>query len=467
MRKDVSGLVGTLFDSVAGIVASASPDSSELLSKSFEQFGEALAQQLDVEYGPDPEPLAKGLNHVAAFASALSKMDASVEAIKSGQPIFEDDNEPVVASTMAALDRFVGHGVILLKQMVNDTADLPEDEEDLERAEQAGELIKVESEFGGEMLVKSELPEDLAQYLTDPLDLMAEMASMGSAMIDDARDIADVLLQGDPEAIPDDLAKALPLVFDLRKEAPPFARKKRPEEADPDQDEGAEEGDDESDPMASGGAPGRAPGGGGPGMGDDDAGESGDAGAGGPQQDPIETITKLASIIVVIAGSLQEGAAAQGGMQQDAAAGQGADPRNVGLQRGEPILDQPLQKILGGEAEIQVPGLGQMTFAEAIEELNTLRKQVPALNKELGEKGSALNLLKQRYDQIAGQPMRQPGMQKAVPVSKAEDGMPGGVSTEDDMQKLEKLQGSDSEGGAAAKFLIGRVHQGGGTPLVP
>jgi Mg2+ and Co2+ transporter CorA len=149
------------------------------------------------------------------------------------------------------------------------------------------------------------------------------------------------------------------------------------------------------------------------------------------------------------------------------AGGQASDPRNVGLQRGEPILDQPLQKILQGEAELQIPGMANMTFAEALEELGQLRKQVPQLSKALGEKDGALKLLKTRYEEIAAQPVKPPGMQKVAPVSKGEDSMPEAPTIEGDMEKLEKLQNADPEGGAAAKFLIGRVHQGGGTPLVP
>lgn len=469
MRKDVSGLVDTLYDSVAGIVASAAPETNTLLTKSFGEFADALEAQLEAEYGPDPEPLAKGLNHVSAFANALVKMEASIEAIKAGTPIYEDDNEPVVASTQAALDRFLGHGMVLLKQMANDTARMPENEEDLERAEQAGELVKVMSQFGDEMLVKSELPEDLVPYLTDPLDLMTEIASLGHEFVEDARDIADNLLAADPEAIPEDLVKMFPLVFEdpLQKafppKRPPAAQAGRNQGDEGDDGDQADQGDgsdqDDTDPQFQMGQGA----GGGPG-----AGDTSDVADDTPQN-PIETITRLASIIVVISGSLQQAMGGQGaqGQQPDMAGGQGADVRNVGLQRGEPILDQPLQKILAGEAELQVPGMGQMTFAEALEELGQLRKQVPQLNKALGEKDSALGLLKQRYQEIAGQPVRPPGMAKGLPVSKSEDGMPGGTTIEGDAEKLEKLAEADPEGGQAAKFLIGRVHQGGGTPLVP
>ncbi len=474
MRKDVSGLVDTLYDSVAGIVASASPDTNDLLTKSFTEFGNALGEQLEAEYGPDPEPLAKGLNHVSAFANALMKMEVSVQAIKAGTPIYADDNEPVVASTAAALDRFMGHGIVLLKQLANDTARIPDDEEDMERAEQAGELIKIESQFGDEMLLKTDLPEDLAAYLTDPLDLMTEIAGLGSSMIEDARGIADALLGSDPDSIPEEVAEQYPLVFEpLEKEFPPKKKAngggspfgaQRGQSSDQN-DSGDDEGDEPDDGGDEQGAQGQGA----------MAAQGGPGGAGGPAdisddtpQNPIDTITRLASIIVVISGSLQQ---AMGGGQQpqqpDMAGGQGGDPRNVGLQRGEPILDQPLQKILQGEAEIQIPGMGQMTMAEALEELGELRKAVPQLSKALNEKGDALSLLKTRYDQIASQSVRSPGMQKAVPVSKAEDSVPGTHTQENDMEKLEQLQNADPEGGSAAKFLIGRVHQGGGVPLVP
>jgi hypothetical protein len=111
MRKDVSGLVDTLYDSVAGIVASAAPDTNDLLQKSFTEFGDALEQQLEVEYGPDPEPLAKGLNHVSAFANALVKMEASIEAIKAGTRFTGRQRTGGRLDGGGALDRFLGHGL--------------------------------------------------------------------------------------------------------------------------------------------------------------------------------------------------------------------------------------------------------------------------------------------------------------------------------------------------------------------
>jgi hypothetical protein len=202
----------------------------------------------------------------------------------------------------------------------------------------------------------------------------------------------------------------------------------------------------------------------------DDGGDEADAGAGDDMpQNPVETITKLASIIVVIAGSLQQamGAGDQPTTTADQSGGQAGDPRNVGLQRGEPILDQPLAKILAGEAEINIPGMGDVTLSNALDELIKARKQLPGLQKQLGEKDAAFLMLKQRYEELAGQPMPAKGAAKTFAVSKAEDGAPGAATTEGDMVTVERLAKQDEEGGAAAKFLIGRVHQGGGTPLVP
>jgi hypothetical protein len=458
MRKDVATLVDTLRDSVAGIVASGAPDMDQLLTKSFGEFGEALGGQLEEEYGPDPEPIGEGLDHIALFANGLAKMADNIAAIKG------DEDVPL-------LDRFIDHGALVLKQLANDTAELPEDDQDIGRAEASGELVKIEGSWG-EMLVKSQLPEEYAAYLTEPLDVLTEMATLGTSLVEDARDMADALLKQDPESIPEELVDALPLVFE--KADNPF-RRKRPDDArdgggqddDPDdgQDDQPQGGGRQAGPPGQGG--GRQvgpPGQGAPGQ---DPGDQGGAPGDDMPQNPVETITKLASIIVVIAGSMQQAMGGDMAGQQDQAGGQGADIRNVGLQRGEPLLDQPLAKIFAGEAEINAPGIGQMTLFGAIEELAKLQDAVPDLRKQLGQKDEAFRLLKQRFDELAGQPVPSRGAAKPVAVSKGED-MGGGVpSVEADVATLEKLAKEGGEGGAAAKFLIGRVHQAGGSPLVP
>jgi hypothetical protein len=441
MRKDVASLVDTLRDSVTGIVASGTPDMDERLSKSFSEFGEALGGQLEAEYGADPEPIGEGLDHIALFAHGLAKMADSVAAIKG------DEEIPL-------LDRYLDHGVLVLRQLVNDTAELPEDDQDVGRAEASGELVKIEGSWG-ELLVKTALPEEYTAYLTEPLDVLTAIAGLGASLVEDARDIADEMLKQDPEAIPLELVDALPLVFEpLDKAAPPFPPKRRAADEvgrNLGRGDAADEGSDTGDDTG------------------DDAGAVDQAGpADDMPQNPVETITRLASIIVVIAGSLQQAMGQTGDVTAPGAGGDQADIRNVGLQRGEPLLDQPLAKILAGEAEINMPGLSDMSLSEAIEQLSTMQKQMPRLQKQLGEKDQAFEMLKARYEALAGQPAPPRGAAKTVAVSKSEDGVPAGaVTTEGDVTTLEKLAKQDSEGGAAAKFLIGRVHQAGGTPLVP
>jgi hypothetical protein len=293
--------------------------------------------------------------------------------------------------------------------------------------------------------------------------VLTEIATLGASLVEDARDMADEMLKGDPEAIPLELVEALPLVFELEKAFPPRRR------------------DDDDDDRRSGGPPSRPASESGRNAGRDDRPEDPDddpddgqgdtnAPVGGGDDvptNPIETITKLASIIVVIAGSLQHAMGGDAGVPgQDPAAGQAADARNVGLQRGEPLLDQPLAKILAGEAELQAPGMGQMTLAGAVEELAKLKAAMPVLQKQMGEKDEAFRLLKARFEQIAAEPVPSRGAAKPVPVSKGED-MGGGPTIEVDVATLEKLAKQYDDGGAASKFMIGRVHQAGGSPLVP
>lgn len=463
MRKGVIGLSDTLRASVLEIMNSADGDREALLMKSFGEFNGALEEGLDVRYGPEPEMLAKGLNHISAFASVLNRVNQVVNAIKTGRPgymVDSDSNtpeEPLPDDVVAELDRFVRVGVLTLSSMVNNSAELPEDDAALERAERAGTLVKIET-GEGDVLIESGLPNELKKYFVDPLELMLDAADLGREMTGHAGMLAEQLLE--QNAIPESVISAYPDLFEisdpLGKAFPPPKKKPgaalAPGEADDDARGGAMGGEDNQSS----------------GPGQDEALGSGatDEGQGGEMtdlsddtpQNPLEMVARLATMIVVIAGSLLQG---EGGgatdQQGNTMSGDPNDPNNVGLQRGIPIDMVPLAKIFAGEVEVD------SSLADALEELLALRKRVPDLEKQLGE----LATLRTAVARLQAQPAPMKGVIRA-PVTKAADNMPAGAKTEAALaEEIAALAKRNPEGTDAAKLLIAAVHGRGGTPLLP
>jgi hypothetical protein len=480
MRKDIAGLVGPLRTSVLGITASAADNPDGLLSKSFDEFGTALSGFLDERFGPEEEPLAKGLNHISAFASALNRMNQTVNAIKTGRPAYMIDTdgampaEPIQEETTAALERFMRVGVLTLRSMVNDSAELPEGDEDLERAERAGTLFKIESEHGA-ILVKSDLPEHLRVYLDDPVEVMIDTALTGREFIEMARFQANELIKGEPAVFNDQLANAFPEVFEvpsaeeqaiemeledaleelaLYKANFPPPKKKPAGQTDNTSGGGPVGGQDED--VGDGGDPNDNA------QEDPDAtddgtdgmtGDGADGMADGAPANPLETMVRLASIIVVIGGSLLQGQ----GQSVDGADGQGSvdpgDADNVGLQRGEPVYAAPLEKIMNGEAFVDA------TVLDALEEREALLKRMPEME-------AAMQKLQATVTRMQAQPAQPLGRQRVVSVAKSEDvsiGLEGAANTI--AAEVDTLRKDDP--GAAARLLIKAAHAGGGRPMLP
>lgn len=468
MRKDVAGHVDTLRSSVIEIANSPVENREELLTKSLNEFHATLEDTLDDLYGVEDEPLEKGLNHVSAFASALNRMNQVVTAIKTGRPnymIDSDSNstpEPVPAGIELGLDHFMRCGLFVLRSMVNDTGEFPDGDEELERAEEAGMLAKIETPDIGDIPILTMLPDDLRVYFTDPLELMLESADLGQELTKRAIDLADLVI-GSQREIPEDIIEAYPEIFGVEDEelgkagGAPFPPKRKPQAGDTGQGGDDENAGDGGDPNAASdptdqGAQG-------------DQGDGGDAGdmTDDTPQNPIEMIARLASIITVISGSLMQGAqgadqgAAGGGATGGMAMGS-EDQRNVGLQRGEPISEVPLAKILAGEVEVDD------TVADAIEELMKRREETPALTKQLTDANDALAQLRKTVAELQARPAPAKGVMKVVPVTKQEDGQTGSTAQET-AAEIDRLSKANPDG--AVRLLIKQAHSTGGRPLVP
>lgn len=466
MQKDIVPLIDTLKASVNEIALSGADNREELLTRSFSEFQGTLLRKMDERYGADPEPLAKGLNHIAAFASALNRINQTITAIKTGRPSYMIDSdsnttpEILPAELAIGLDHFMGVGVFVLREMVNNSIELPETEEEMAQAEKAGELVKIDGVGGEDLMLRSALPDDLRGYITHPLDLMIDAADLGRGMMKIACDHADSLLQGD--AVPANIIEEYPDIFEVDDEMgkafPPA--KKKPGETDP-------------PPAARARAPAADDGSAtdeanGTGAADQGAGlETGDVTDDTPQ-DPLEILARLATIMVVITGSLLQGqggdpAAAGGGDQTGATMPPGATATPpVGLQRGTPIETTPLAKIMGGEVEVDE------SLYDALVELEGLRKKAPALEKKLTTTNTELELLKVKVAELSGRSEPPKGILSQPALGKGEEAA-GGSAINVLTERLEKMRKSSSEGegGEAAKLLIGAVHSSGGRPFAP
>lgn len=469
MQKDVVPLIDTLKASVNEIALSGADNREDLLTRSFTEFQDTLLRKMDERYGADPEPLAKGLNHISAFASALNRMNQTVTAIKTGRPSYMVDSdsgsppEILPAELAIGLDHFMAVGIFALREMVNNSVELPETEEELAQAEKAGELVKIEGGSDGEdLMLRSTLPETLRGHITHPLDLMIDAADLGRTMMKIAGDHAQALL--DAEMVPADVIQEYPDLFEVQDEMgkafPPA--KKKPGEADPPAARARAPAPGTDDGSATDEADGT-------GAADQGAGlETGDVTDDTPQ-DPLEILARLATIMVVITGSLLQGqggdptGAAAGGDQTGATMPPGAAATPpVGLQRGTPIETTPLAKIMGGEVEVDP------TLADALVELEDLRKKAPDLEKKLTTTNTELELLKIKVAELSGQPTQPKGVLSQPALGKGEE-VTAGTAIDVIAQRLEKMRKDNPEGdgGEASKLLIGAVHSGGGRPFAP
>jgi hypothetical protein len=449
MRKDFTDQLGTLFGtlkkSVIQISTAGAEDGNALIERSIDEFREALLDKIAPALTSNviEEPLHKGLNHVALFANALRDAGRAVEAIKTGRPTWmvSDSNagtpEIVTPEIEEDMDRWIRVGVTALQSMVNETASEVTDAADLERAERTGELAKMLC-GDTEILIKTDLPEDYRDLLTDPLELFADTASMGQEFLRKAAELAGPFLEAGQ--MPDELIEAFPELFEPGLFEVPMGK------AAVDENAGA------------GGDPDAA----------NDPGDGGDDDEGTPS-DPIDMITRLASIIVVVAGSLK-----QAGEQDDDEPNGGdasgfPDDTNAAqpLQRRAPMPRRPvmansasafgdidLAKIHSGEIEVHA------SVADALEK--ALRDA-----GQLEKTQSELRLLQATVARMQAQPAVPKGAIFAIAKSEDNTIRSGAAATkvEDDTARIGELAKTNPE--AAARELMKSVHAGGGTPLVP
>lgn len=439
MRKTLTDMVGTLEQSVIEIAASPAENREELLKQSFGEFNTALAE----ETAPPQDtlaPLEKSINHVAVFANTLRDANRTVMALITGKPSWiagNDSNgetEILPAHLADELERWIDNGAIVLRAMVNDLAELPGDEEDLERAEQLGTLVKIQAIDGSDLLVKSNLPVDYHEFLADPAELMVAYADTARSYVNSALALAAPLLKADllpPEVIAeyDELFES-----DLHK-----AR---------DETFGDETVGDGASPDAAA-DPGA------------DAGEGDDITDGMPQ-DPLALLAKLASIQMVIIQSLQQAAGAGGAPddgQDDGAMDDGADD---GQDDGQTAPDNTTAGIPDDTTARKLPPLRRSAPALDAPLAKADADELAALRKRNQDHEDELAKLKATVSRLEKMPAAPKG--RVYVLDKNEDAGVKTIDGEAEAVRIAKIADADPD--AAARELLKMVHSGGGRPIL-
>lgn len=185
MDETLTKMVETLKESVTSIMTAGQPDASDMLAKTFTEFegalfgsvGETLIalEKRASDAGYAEAPLFKGYGAVGRIANLLKTVADHVEAIKAGKELWEvsgpggssskaaDQPGPMVE---ALLDRGLMFVSLALRAAVNDEVQITDDDDE------AMIVMKVDDGADGlEVMLKSALPVELAEFATDPTDI--------------------------------------------------------------------------------------------------------------------------------------------------------------------------------------------------------------------------------------------------------------------------------------------------------
>jgi hypothetical protein len=237
MAKAFLEAVDALRTSVSEIVTANPENRDELLKKSFDAFSEHLAKKLDEEL-----PLGPGeADPVAVLADSLAGVERAIGMIESGACI--DLPAGAVSDEALTLAKaWCDMGEIVVRTAALDFAAPVEPGE---RVEGEMSLVKVASNAaGGEILVKTVLPEPMAQLLADPADTADALALLGFDLLGLAgvqpREIVETGFNALGKSARVKLAKR------LAKKAP-FPPKAKAEEEDESEEDAEYEDDEESE----------------------------------------------------------------------------------------------------------------------------------------------------------------------------------------------------------------------------
>lgn len=276
MAKAFLEMVDALRTSVSEIVNANPENRDELLKKSFDTFGDHLAKKLDTEL-----PLGPGeADPVAILADSLAGVERAVAMIEQGACLDLPAGE-VSEQALTLAKAWCDMGEIVVRAAASDFA-APVGEG--EAVEEGLSLVKVASAAaGGEVLVKTVLPEATAQLLADPADTSEALALLGFDMLAlagvEPRDLVETGFGALGKSARVKLVKRL-------------AKKSHEDDEDEGEDEDAEdderdEDEDEAEDEADDGEE----------MADDEEEMAEDDDA--PSDNPVENLSRLGSMMLV------------------------------------------------------------------------------------------------------------------------------------------------------------------------
>jgi hypothetical protein len=282
MTKVHEEMLDALRTSVLEIVAANPSDAKARLEKSFDGFAKALGKRLAEDL-----PVAVGeADPVSLLGDRINRVQEAIEAIEAGAVPGADMVNPESVTLAKGVVEFGG---LVLHAMAADFAE--EADETTKLAEGEG-LYKVATD-GGEVLVKSALPEHAAVLTADPAETAGRMA--------------EFFLEG-LEWLGVDLRQL------AKKAPPPFKRKPAAAE---DEGEGAEDEGDEAEDGEFGEGEGAEDEGDeaedgefGEGEGAEDEGDEAEDGAMGGS--PLENISRLTALALLEIDALKQQAGGDG-----------------------------------------------------------------------------------------------------------------------------------------------------------
>ena len=188
MDVDLEDIFSALATSVTGIVAAGGPNMETELQKSFSQCRDFISEGIEEELAksaPDvEEPLYKGLGTVGRIANMLSRTADQIDLIKTGRDWKGqlDVNDPASEDLYPLLDAQLRVGEMLLRKAVNDHVS-PADDDEIANGVDGMTLLAVGDPDDDGIIVKCDLPEDLAKFAMFPDELDSSMIEFGAELM--------------------------------------------------------------------------------------------------------------------------------------------------------------------------------------------------------------------------------------------------------------------------------------------
>lgn len=427
-------IMAALHKSVAELVAQAPENLAEELGKRFEDAGEALGQQLDADL-----PLEAGeADHVSFFEDSVHQLTKAAVALRDGNVMLLADNAPSdSAITLALHAADLGH--IALQSLVNEEVEIIEKASDLGEGEA---LLKMDDGEGGDLLLKTALPEQMHELIVTADEIDNRLAEIGASLLAHAG------------IAPHDLAKAFPM-----KGRRPPTNDGDEEDGEDEEDEDPEDEDEEYEDQEDDGA-------------EDDEEDDGPT-------DPVELIAEMGGMILIQVDALRQAQAQSGGEEQE------GGPLDVFTKAASLIVVQADEVLKGGSmddgmddadsvdasgGDPRMAAMGKVDSPEAEEALAkaaAAQTVVEELNKRLAESKAELETARAQAEKLGkmAAPAKAVTGAGAAVTKEAEMGHAAAEDQESEAKRLAKL--NDEKPGEGTIELLKKVHAGGGVPFTP